>query len=82
MGLDAFIGSGKLMLPAMTVGAVGSVDGPLCAAPELWMAIWNAYQAGDLAAAKQAQERATAFHTAQWRNSAISAVSWPWSVSA
>lgn len=62
MGLDAFIGSGKLMLPAMTVGAVGSVDGPLCAAPELWMAIWNAYQAGDLAAAQAAQERANAFH--------------------
>ena len=59
MGLDAFIGSGKLMLPAMTVGAVGSVDGPLCAAPELWMDVWNAYQAGDLAAAKQAQERAS-----------------------
>ena len=62
MGLDAFIGSGKLMLPAMTVGAVGSVDGPLCAAPELWMDVWNAYQAGDLTAAKQAQERATDFH--------------------
>ncbi|MYA21928.1 MAG: hypothetical protein F4Z30_03670, partial [Gemmatimonadetes bacterium] len=42
--------------------AVGSVDGPLCAAPELWMAIWNAYQAGDLAATQAAQERANAFH--------------------
>ena len=62
MGLDAFIGSGKLMLPAMTVGAVGSVDGPLCAAPELWMDVWNAYQAGDLAATQAAQERANAFH--------------------
>lgn len=62
MGLDAFIGSGKLMLPALTVGAVGAVDGPLCAAPELWMAVWNAYQAGDLAAAQAAQERADDFH--------------------
>ena len=63
MGLDAFIGSGKLMLPAMTVGAVGAVDGPLCAAPDLWMALWNAYQAGDLAAAQAAQKRANAFHS-------------------
>ena len=62
MEIDAFIGSGKLMLSAMCIGAVGAVDGPLCAAPELWMAIWDAYQAGDLAAAEEAQERAGAFH--------------------
>ncbi|NKB69838.1 MAG: hypothetical protein GKR89_22425 [Candidatus Latescibacteria bacterium] len=62
MEIDAFIGSGKLMLPALTIGAVGAVDGPLIAAPELWVAIWEAYQAGDLAAAQQAQERAGAFH--------------------
>ena len=59
MGLDCFIGSNRLMLPAMTVGACGCVDGPLNVFPELWVAIWEAYQAGDLAVAVEAQDRAT-----------------------
>ncbi|MBV7334955.1 dihydrodipicolinate synthase family protein [Chloroflexi bacterium TSY] len=58
MGLACFIGNCRLMLPAMTVGAVGNVDGPPNMAPELWMAIWRAYQKGDLAAAEAAQDRA------------------------
>lgn len=58
MGLACFIGNCRLMLPAMTVGAVGNVDGPPNMAPELWVAIWRAYQKGDLAAAEAAQDRA------------------------
>ena len=59
MGLRAFIGMGRLMLPALTVGAVGCVDGPPCLAPELWVAIWDAYQARDLDRAEEAQARAS-----------------------
>lgn len=59
MGLDAFTGSCHWMLPAMTLGAVGAVDGPPSVAPELWVAIWQAYQAGELKKAEAAQDRAS-----------------------
>lgn len=59
MGLACLIGNSTLMLPALTVGAAGCVDGPPNVAPELWVAIWQAYQAGDLAKAEKMQEQAT-----------------------
>ena len=43
MGLSCLIGNGFLMLPALTIGATGCVDGPPNVAPELWVEIWNAY---------------------------------------
>ncbi|MEE2753214.1 MAG: dihydrodipicolinate synthase family protein [Candidatus Latescibacterota bacterium] len=58
MGLDCMTGSCLLMLPGLTIGATGCVDGPPNALPELWVAIWDAYQAGNLAGAKEAQHRA------------------------
>jgi len=64
MGLSCFIGNHRLMLPAMTVGACGCVDGPLNILPELWVALWDAYQAGDLQAAQAAQERCSAAYEA------------------
>ena len=59
MGLSCFIGNHRLMLPAMTIGACGCVDGPLNIFPELWVAIWNAYSAGDLKASEEAQSKAS-----------------------
>jgi dihydrodipicolinate synthase/N-acetylneuraminate lyase len=59
MGLECLIGSSALMLPALTIGASGCVDGPPNFAPELWVEIWNAYQAGDLKRAEAAQDKAT-----------------------
>ncbi len=59
MGLTCFIGNGALMLPALTVGAQGCIDGPPNMAPELWVELWNAYQDGDLPRAQAAQEQAT-----------------------
>ena len=59
MGLRVFTGMGRLMLPALTVGAAGCVDGPPCLAPELWVAIWEAYKARDLDRAEEAQARAS-----------------------
>ncbi len=58
MGLDCLIGSSALMLPALTIGASGCVDGPPNIAPEMWVEIWRAYQSGDLDRAEQAQKRA------------------------
>lgn len=59
MGLDCLIGNSMLMLPALTIGATGCVDGPPNYAPELWVDIWNAYQADDWDAAIEAQDRAS-----------------------
>ncbi len=58
MGLHCFMGFSSLMLPALTVGAVGSVDGPPNVSPEPFLEIWEAYQAGDWKRAQAAQERA------------------------
>ncbi|MEE2657168.1 MAG: dihydrodipicolinate synthase family protein [Candidatus Latescibacterota bacterium] len=55
MGLQCFIGSSALMLPALSLGGVGCVDGPPLMAPELWMRIWDAHVAGDRSRAEQAQ---------------------------
>ena len=58
MGLCCLIGNCRLMLPALTIGASGCVDGPPNIAPELWVEIWNAYRDGDLKRAEAAQDRA------------------------
>ena len=58
MGLICFTAYSNLMLPALTIGAVGCIDGPLCVAPELWVGIWRAYIAGDHSRAIEAQRRA------------------------
>ena len=58
MGLRCFIGNSTLMLPALTMGAIGCVDGPPSLAPEVWVEIYEAYKAGDLPRSEQAQSRA------------------------
>lgn len=57
--LVCLIGNGALMLPALSAGAPGCVDGPPNMAPEIWVELWQAYQAGDFKRAQAAQERAT-----------------------
>ncbi len=59
MGLCCLIGNSRLLLPALTIGATGCVDGPLNMAPELWLEIWNAYRDGDFKRAEAAQDRAS-----------------------
>jgi dihydrodipicolinate synthase/N-acetylneuraminate lyase len=60
MGLDCFIGLSPLMLPALAAGAVGCVDGWPGIAPEIWVELWRAWQAGDMAGAQAAQDRGIA----------------------
>ena len=59
MGLSCLIGNCRLFLPALLIGATGCVDGPPNMAPELWVNIWRAYEAGDIPAASKAQEKAS-----------------------
>jgi len=60
MDLDCFIGNCHLLLPALAAGAVGCVDGPPNMAPEIFVEVWDAFQAGDLERARQAQRRSLA----------------------
>ena len=59
MGLTCLVGNHQLMLPALTIGATGCVDGPPIIAPEYWVEIWRAYRDGDLERAEAAQDRAS-----------------------
>ena len=61
MDLKCFIGSSMLMVPALSIGAVGCIDGPPCAAPELWVNIWKSWQAGDIDEAMSAHRKASSF---------------------
>jgi N-acetylneuraminate lyase len=61
LNLSCFIGNANLMLPALTLGASGCIDGPLNAAPELWANIWNAFKKNNLPEAMEAQEKAIKF---------------------
>ena len=59
MGLNCLIGNCQLMLPALTLGASGCVDGPPNMVPEYFVDIWCAYQANELKQAELAQEKAS-----------------------
>ena len=63
MGVRVFTGNSGLLLPAMTMGAVGCVDGPPGIAPEVHLDAYNAHQKGDLATAQEAQRKAMAIKT-------------------
>jgi dihydrodipicolinate synthase/N-acetylneuraminate lyase len=60
MDLQCFIGNCTLLLPALSVGAVGCIDGPPNMAPEVYVEVWDAFQAGDLERARKAQRRGLA----------------------
>ena len=57
LGLSCFMGNADKMLPALVMGAVGCIDWGPNLVPEIWVEIWNAYQAGDLKRALAAQDK-------------------------
>jgi dihydrodipicolinate synthase/N-acetylneuraminate lyase len=52
---DALIGCDKLVLPALTLGAVGTVSGPSAVFPELFSGLWEAYRRRNFDTAKEYQ---------------------------
>jgi dihydrodipicolinate synthase/N-acetylneuraminate lyase len=56
-GGGVLIGCDRLILPALSLGAVGTVSGPAMAFPHLFTGLWEAFQAGDLTTAKIFQAR-------------------------
>lgn len=59
MGLTCFSGNGALPLPALTMGAVGTIDAPLSLAPWHYSELYNAWESGNqkLAQSLQAEVR-------------------------
>ena len=58
MGLKCFSGNGAIPLPALTMGAVGTVDAPLSVAPWHYTELHDAWERGDLATAQRLQDGA------------------------
>ena len=71
MELACFSGFGRLPLPALTMGAVGTVDSPLSIAPWLYVALYNAWKAGALNKAKAKQQAVQQVNDLIWRYNAV-----------
>ncbi len=56
MGLKCFSGNGTLPFPALTMGAVGTVDAPLSIAPWHYSELYNAWEQGDMKTAQRLQD--------------------------
>ncbi len=56
MGLKCFSGNGTLPLPALTMGAVGTVDAPLSVAPWHYTELFDAWERGDMETAGRLQD--------------------------
>jgi dihydrodipicolinate synthase/N-acetylneuraminate lyase len=66
MGLVCFSGNGALALPALAMGAVGSIDAPLTLAPWHYAALFAAWEAGDLKRAQTLQDQVRPFVDLVW----------------
>jgi N-acetylneuraminate lyase len=56
MGLTCFSGNGAFPLPALTMGAVGTIDAPLALAPWHYAELFGAWETGDMARAHSLQD--------------------------
>ena len=56
MGLTCFSGNGAFPLPALTMGAVGTIDAPLSLAPWHYAELFAAWEAGNMKLAQSLQD--------------------------
>jgi dihydrodipicolinate synthase/N-acetylneuraminate lyase len=66
MGLTCFSGNGALTLPALTMGAVGTIDAPLCLAPWHYAELFAAWESGDVERAQSLQDEVRKFVDLVW----------------
>jgi dihydrodipicolinate synthase/N-acetylneuraminate lyase len=66
MGLTCFSGNGALALPALTMGAVGTIDAPLTLAPWHYAELFAAWEAGNLKRAQALQDEVRKFVDLVW----------------
>lgn len=52
---SALIGCDRLVLPALALGASGTVSGPVAVFPQLFTGLWEAYRKNDIPAAREYQ---------------------------
>ena len=55
--LNCMIGNSRIMLPALMAGASGCIDGPPGMVPEIFVDIWDSFQAGNIKQARESQEK-------------------------
>ena len=70
MGLTVFSGNGALALPALAMGAVGTIDAPLSLAPWHYSELFAAWEAGDLERAKTLQDGVRKYVDLVWMHGA------------
>ena len=66
MGLTCFSGNGALALPALTMGAVGTIDAPLCLAPWHYSQLFRAWDAGNFKLAQSLQDEVRKYVDLVW----------------
>ncbi len=71
MGFTVFSGNGAFPLPALTMGAVGSIDAPLTLAPWHYAELFAAWERGDLARAKALQDGVRKYVDLVWMYGAM-----------
>ncbi|MEO8628478.1 MAG: dihydrodipicolinate synthase family protein [Betaproteobacteria bacterium] len=74
MGLICFSGNGAFPLPALTMGAVGTVDAPLSVAPWHYAELYSAWKAGDMGRAQALQNETRKYVDLVWMFFAMSDV--------
>lgn len=70
MGLTVFSGNGALNLAALTMGAVGTIDAPLCLAPWHYSELFSAWEAGDFKRAQALQDGVRKYVDLVWMGGA------------
>ncbi len=71
MGLTCFSGNGAFPLPALTMGAVGTIDAPLALAPWHYAELFSAWEAGDIARAQALQDGVRKYVDLVWMFNAM-----------
>jgi dihydrodipicolinate synthase/N-acetylneuraminate lyase len=66
MGLTVFSGNGAYPLPALTMGAAGTIDAQLCLAPWHYAKLHRAFEAGDLRTAQALQDQVRKYVDLVW----------------
>ncbi len=66
MGLSCFSGNGALPLPALTMGAVGTIDAPLSLAPWHYAQLFAAWESGNMKLARALQDEVRKFVDLVW----------------
>jgi dihydrodipicolinate synthase/N-acetylneuraminate lyase len=66
MGLSCFSGNGALPLPALTMGAVGTIDAPLSLAPWHYSELFAAWEKGDMKRAQSLQDEVRKYVDLVW----------------